>query len=371
MHSIDLLQAWWRLSALPGMGTVGLNQIRQQLQSSDDLLQCTPDDLINLGLNPKQAHRWHQDASLLQGFEVLEQWQNQNPENQGILLAGKAPYPETLLSLKDAPMFLFYRGNLSALNKPMLAMVGSRNPTAYAQEWAHQTASKLAALGVSIVSGMALGVDGCAHKGALETGSTIAVLGSGADVYYPKRHAQMAVDIQQNGLILSEFLPQTAPLARHFPARNRLVSGLSLACVVVEAAAKSGSLITAKLAAEQGRDVFALPGAVTNPLAAGPHQLIRDGALLVRDADDIATELGLNAPCDSSVLLQQTDALPADALPSQAHSQLLKHIDFSPTDIDTIQRRCGLPVYELLPMLLELELSGWIQMSANAYLRIH
>lgn len=361
MHSTELLQAWWRLSSLSGMGTVGLNRIRQQLSHPKDLIQCQPSDLVALGLNEEQAKRWYEDTCLLQGFEVLDKWQTQNPQHQGLLVAGIEPYPQALASLKDAPIFLFYRGNLSALQKPMVAMVGSRNPTSYAQEWAQQTAAELASCGVTVVSGMALGIDGFAHLGALDAGgSTIAVLGSGADVYYPKRHSQMAVDIQQNGLIVSEFLPNTAPLARHFPARNRIVSGLSQACVVVEAAQKSGSLITAKLAAEQGRDVFALPGAITNPLTAGPHQLIRDGALLVRDAQDILDELGFAAAIKTGAANNAQDETP----------ELLKHIDFAATDVDTIHRRSNMDVSELIPQLLELEMAGWISMSANGYMRV-
>lgn len=362
MLSAQLLQAWWRLCALPGMGTVGLNRIRTQLDCPSDLIQCQPQDLVNMGLNAEKAQRWHSDSSLLNGFDALTQWQAHRPEHQGLLLAGTDLYPESLLNIKDAPIFLFYRGNLDALNKPMVAMVGSRNPTPYAQEWAQHTASQLASSGVTVVSGMALGIDGFAHTGALQTGSTIAVLGSGADVYYPKRHAQMALDIQQQGLILSEFLPGTPPQARHFPSRNRLVSGLSQACVVVEAAQKSGSLITAKLAAEQGREVFALPGAVTNPLSAGCHELIRDGALLVRDAQDILDELGLDrlSTIDEPMHESETEPMPI----------LLQYIDFSETGVDTIQQRSSLDVSELMPQLLELELSGWIKMGNTGYLRV-
>src|SRR5690606_9733759 len=159
------------------------------------------------------------------------------------------------------------------LQQPMIAMVGSRNPTPYAREWTQQTARELAATGVTVVSGLALGIDGAAHQGALESGRTVAVLGGGVDVSYPPRHLGLAQMIMHKGLLLSEFAPGTAPQPSHFPSRNRIVSGLSLGTVVAEAASKSGSLITAKLAAEQGREVFALPGAVTNPLSHGCHQL--------------------------------------------------------------------------------------------------
>lgn len=363
MLSTELLQAWWRLSALPRMGTVGLGHIRQKLPSAHALVDASAQDLIHLGLNPEQARRWEQDTSLLNGYEILAQWQQADPSNQGLLLAGVAPYPEALSSIKDAPTFLFYRGQLAALQQPMVAMVGSRNPTAYAQEWAQRCAGELATNAVSVVSGMAIGIDGCAHIGALQTGATIAVLGSGANVYYPKRHHQLAQEIQQNGLILSEFLPDTAPQARHFPARNRIVSGLSLACVVVEATTKSGSLITAKLAGEQGRDVFALPGAVTNPLSAGCHQLIRDGALLVRNSEDILLELGLHS---------QSSPPPTPSITNKPQNvpTLLHCIDFAPTEIDLIHQRSNLPMSELMAQLLQLEMDGWLAMSANGYMRI-
>ena len=169
-------------------------------------------------------------------------------------------------------------------------MVGSRNATPYALEWAQATAAELAKAGVTVVSGLALGIDGAAHQGAISAGSTIAVLGSGVDVIYPQRHVGLAQMLVGKGLLLSEFELGFAPQPPNFPSRNRIVSGLSLGVVVVEAALKSGSLITAKLAADQGREVFALPGAVTNPLSHGCHQLIRDGAVLVQNAAEVFTK---------------------------------------------------------------------------------
>ena len=265
-------------------------------------------------------------------------------------------------------------------------MVGSRNPTPYAAEWAKNCSRELAQQGITIVSGLALGIDGAAHSGAVESGRTIAVLGCGADVIYPRRHARLFDAIlASGGLILSEFPPGTAAQAKHFPSRNRIVSGLSLGVVVVEAAIKSGSLITARQAAEQGREVFALPGAVNNPLSRGCHHLIKDGAVLVECANDILQELGLPEPGFEPASSQSQIQSDLFAAPGRQNSQksqhsqssnrvavnaLISHIDFSATSIDVIAIRSQLPVHELMPQLLELELQGWLQQVPGGYCRL-
>lgn len=350
--------AWWRLANVEGVGNVGLNKVRNALPDPRDLATCSVQDLIELGLSEKIAKSWQSDAQHSQGFEVLQQWRNR--QASGVLLAGVAPYPETLSSLPDAPIILYYYGNLAALNQPMIAMVGSRNATPYALQWAEQTAANLASNNITVVSGLALGIDGAAHQGAVRSGSTIAVLGSGLDIIYPQRHLGLAQMISQQGLLLSEFQPGTRPQAQHFPSRNRIVSGLSLGTVVVEAAVKSGSLITARLAADQGREVFALPGAVINPLSHGCHQLIRDGAILVQNSAEIMQELGLESG-------QQLDLLDEKA-PSKVPS-LLQYIDFNVTTMDVIAQRSALTMAELLPELLDLELQGWLQQVPGGYQR--
>lgn len=351
--------AWWRLASIEGVGNSTLNKIRHQLSDPRDLAQCNLQQLTQLGLAPQAAQHWLSSSHLSVGFEILQQWRQR--EGCGVLLAGCAPYPETLASLPDAPVILFYQGDLAALEQPMLAMVGSRNATPYALDWAQKTASELAAQNITVVSGLALGIDGAAHKGALHTGRTIAVLGSGLDIIYPQRHLKMAQEICQQGLLLSEFIPGTSPQPQNFPSRNRIVSGLSLGTVVVEAAVKSGSLITAKLAADQGREVFALPGAVTNPLSHGCHQLIREGAVLVQNSQEIMQELGLLSNQQLTLLENKTKLAPP---------ALLQHIDFSATSLDLIARRSALPMAQLLPELLDLELQGWLQQVPGGYLRI-
>lgn len=355
--TLHCFRCWWRLAALPGVGPVTLGQIRDQFSSPFDLVDCSATDLIALGLKPLAARAWQQDPQLERGFEQLLHWQQQ--PHQGVLLAGLDDYPAALASLNDAPTFLWWRGQPHWLQQPCVALVGSRNPTPYARDWAWQCAHDLVAAGVVVVSGMALGIDGAAHDGALRTGATIAVLGCGADVVYPRRHRLLASRIAANGLILSEQPPGTAPQASFFPARNRIISGLCQAVVVAEAGLQSGTLITARLAASQGRDVMALPGAVNNPLSHGCHQLIRDGAQLVQNAAEILESMGWLSlqPVTRAAALSEVPALVA-------------LVDFHSTSVDMLVLRSGLPVAQLLAQLLELELEGWLQKDPGGYRRL-
>jgi DNA processing protein len=370
----ELLKAWWKLSQIPGIGRVTLGEIRQQLSHPNDLLNCDADQLVAMGLSAEAAQRWQSDSSLLEGFDLVQNWQRF--KGYGVLLAGVAPYPETLASLRDAPLILYYHGNIDCLNKPMVAMVGSRKPSDYGARWAQQTAQELATAGVTVVSGLAIGIDGHVHQGAVAGGSTIAVMGSGPDVIYPQRHLGLAQMIMQDGLLLSEFPPGTEPQSRHFPSRNRIISGLSLATVVVEAAVKSGSLITAHQAAEQGREVFALPGMVSNPVSQGCHQLIRDGAYLVQSADDILLELGLKGekPGHQSSLNFDSHAsvekIAVPTLKPQNLPPLVTYVDFTATSADLLAIRSGMPMDQLLPALMELELEGWITQAPGGYQRL-
>ncbi|ASP37992.1 DNA-protecting protein DprA [Bacterioplanes sanyensis] len=369
MLTDEQIGAWWRLSRLPRVGNLTLNAIRQSLPHSTDLLQLTSDELQQLELNAELAHRWQHDSSLNKGVETLLHWRQQ--AGCDLLLAGVPPYPDSLATLPDAPLFLFARGHLSALDQPRVAMVGSRNPSRYGSDWAQHNGAVLANCGLTVVSGLALGIDGASHQGAVSQGRSIAVLGCGADIIYPRRHQTLAMQLLEHGLILSEFLPGTAPRAPQFPSRNRIISGLSMGVVVVEAALRSGSLITAQQAAEQGREVMAVPGAVNNPLSQGCHQLIRDGATLVQHADDVLQQLGifgLTAPDAPSV--PNSPAVNSAATPEQWQPGLLSCIDFAPTAVDVIAIRSQLDVAQLLPQLLELELSGWLAQSAGGFMRL-
>src|SRR4051812_21497737 len=263
-----------------------------------------------------------------------------------------AAYPAALAAIIDPPFVLWTRGVLAALDRPAVAIVGSRAGSPYALAVAEQLAADLAARGVVIVSGLARGVDSAAHRGALAGGGpTIAVLGSGADVIYPPEHHALASQIIETGLVMSEFVPGTPPLPRFFPLRNRIISGLSRAVVVIEAGDKSGSLITARSALEQGRDVLAVPGNVLSGRNRGAHSLLRDGAKIVESADDILEELGMSAPGAAAGPrgVPPTDPVLASLPPGEA------------CNLDEIAERSGLQASHLLPRLFQLELHGWIR----------
>lgn len=258
----------------------------------------------------------------------------------------EASYPVALTTIVDPPPVLWTRGSVGVLNAPAVAIVGARAASPYGLSVAERLASDLASAGIVVVSGMARGVDSAAHRGALAAGGrTIAVLGSGVDVVYPPEHAGLAGDIAASGAVISELVPGTPPLPQFFPLRNRIISGLCRAIVVIEAGAKSGSLITAKMALEQGRDVLAVPGNVLSGRNRGAHGLLRDGAKIVESADDILEELGMPA------------ALPKAGRPA-ADPVLAALTPGEPSDLDVISERTGLSPTRLLPRLFELELRG-------------
>lgn len=262
---------------------------------------------------------------------------------------GENNYPELFAQIPGPPLLLYVNGDIDALHLPSLAIVGSRNPTEGGNRNARDFAKYLASHGFSIVSGLAQGIDAAAHQGALDVGGrTVAFVGNGIDRVYPAGNRKLAHSIAESGALVSEY-PLGAPPERwHFPERNRLISGLSLGTLVVEAARRSGSLITARLAAEQGREVFALPGSIHNPLARGCHELIRQGAKLVETAADIVTEL---RPLTKHMLETVDDD----------YSRLRKHLSFDPTGIDELGRQSGLTIEQLSSMLLILELHGEVE----------
>jgi len=275
----------------------------------------------------------------------------------GVLPWNDARFPAALLALPDVPPVLWYRGTLEALRGPAVAIVGSRAASAVALETAERLGADLAARGVVVVSGLARGVDSAAHRGALCAGRTIAVLGSGVDRIYPHEHGALARDIAREGLVLSEFPPGTPPLKFHFPMRNRVISGLSRAVVVIEASEQSGSLITAACALEQGRDVMAVPGNVLSGRNRGAHALIRDGAKIVECADDIVEELAwppVAAPARAGVS--------TDTAATTSGDPLLRLMQAGETyDLDRLAASAGVDGVRLLPRLLELEIAGLVQ----------
>ncbi|HEX6395784.1 MAG TPA: DNA-processing protein DprA [Steroidobacteraceae bacterium] len=280
-----------------------------------------------------------------------------------LLAATDANYPELLRRSPGAPAVLYVRGNPACLLEPQLAMVGSRNPTAGGRATAREFAASFARLGLAITSGLALGIDAACHEGALAGGGvTIAVLGCGLDVIYPRENTALADRVAASGALVSEFPPGTPALREHFPQRNRIIAGLAHGTLVVEAAQRSGSLITARLAGVAGRDVFAMPGSIHNPLARGCHELIRQGAKLVESVEDVMTELKIS-------LSHQLLGSPGPASPGtpgeapvldKAYKILLDALAFEPASVDSLIERTGLNSESIASMLLILELDGHV-----------
>lgn len=284
-------------------------------------------------------------------------------DHHHILLRQQTDYPKLLLEIPNPPELLFVKGSVELLHQPQIAIVGSRNASPIGLETAYDFAHSLSQSGLIITSGLALGIDGAAHQGALAANCpTIAVIGTGVDKVYPYQHTSLAEKILNNGAIVSEFPLGTTPAPHNFPRRNRIISGLCLGTLVVEASAKSGSLITAKLAADQGREVFAIPGSIHNPTSKGCHQLINLGAKLVQNIDDILSEL------DQFNVTPNMQKQPNEA--RNFSDALLQSIDYSPTPIDRIIQRSGLTEKEIYSMLLKLELNGHVCSIPGGYIRV-
>jgi DNA processing protein len=290
----------------------------------------------------------------------------QIPGNHLITLADSG-YPRALLEIPDPPPLIFAKGQLQWLNTLGIAVVGSRNASTQGEKNAEDFSQALCQHGFTIVSGMALGIDGAAHRGALKaSGATIAVVGTGLDIVYPSRHRDLAHQIAERGIIISEFPLGTPSLAQNFPRRNRLISGLSLGCLVVEANIQSGSLITARLAAEQGREVFAIPGSIHSPLSKGCHQLIKQGGKLVDNIQDIIDELGAASAPNSTAEIPSTQSKSATEA-----NPLLDCMGYDPISMELLVERSGLTSNSLSAMLLVLELDGKVaSLHGGRYQRI-
>lgn len=287
-----------------------------------------------------------------------------------ILLATDAGYPALLAHTVGAPAALYVHGSIAALSSPQLAMVGSRNPTPSGSATAREFAAWFAGAGLTVTSGLALGIDAASHEGALHGGGlTVAVLGTGLDRIYPAENTALAQRVREHGALVSEFAPRTAPLKQNFPRRNRIIAGLSLGVLVVEAARYSGSLITARLAAESGREVFAIPGSIHSPLARGCHRLIKDGARLVEEAADVLAELRIALPQEAGAPARAA-APPAPVLDKE-YEMLLDALGFEPATMDALVARTNLPSGSVASMLLILELQGRVAaLPGGRYTRI-
>jgi DNA processing protein len=285
--------------------------------------------------------------------------------NRRLVGYGTPAYPPLLAAVEDAPLLLFVEGDADVLGLPQLAIVGARNPTAIGRDTAREFAEHLARAGLTITSGLALGIDAASHRGALAgCGRTVAVQGCGPDRVYPAEHAELAREIAARGALVSEFPTGVPPLPEHFPRRNRIISGLSVGTLVVEAALASGSLITARRAGEQGREVFAIPGSIHSPLSRGCHRLIRDGAKLVESAEDIFTELGaLLGGLHPGVQRSETSEQQAESgrTLDKEYEILLDALGFGPAGVDALVARTGFKTDAVASMLLILELEGQVE----------
>ena len=342
------LEAWLTLGLIPRLGPVAFRKLLSSFGSPEAALGASSAALAGI-VGPQLAKAIAEGPDAGQLTDSLEWAAN---EQNRLLTLADADYPRLLLEIPDPPPLLFLKGRSALLQNECIAIVGSRNATAQGIADAEAFARDLSDNGFCVVSGLALGIDAAAHRGGLSAkSSSMAVVATGLDTVYPSRNHKLAHELSEHGLLVSEFALGTRPMAGNFPRRNRLISGLSRGVLVVEAAIKSGSLITARYALEQGREVFAIPGSVHSPVSKGCHALIKQGAKLVETSTDILEELGRQPGTNSQ------SALPTS---EQKYPKLLHAIGFDPVDLDTICARSGLTAESASAMLLELELDGMV-----------
>ncbi len=358
MHIDESLRSWLTFSLIHGLGGEHARRLLKEFGSPEAVLTATPDSLkpfVNHGI-ASAIRKGADEEALARSLAWLKDDGNQ------VVTLGDADYPKALLNIPDPPLLLYVKGRLDLLNAPSLAIVGSRNATPQGISNAEEFSNALSNAGLCIISGMAHGIDTAAHRGALRgKGGSIAVVGTGLDKIYPAANRDLAHQLAKEGALVTEFPLGTPPIGSNFPRRNRLISGMSIGCLVVEASQQSGSLITARQALEQGRDVFAIPGSIHSPQSRGCHKLIKQGAKLVETAQDILEELNLQIPQGLSIS------------PAPARSEGLPDmIGFDPVSMDTLFQRTGLTVSQLSAMLLTLELEGKIaRLPGGLFQRIH
>lgn len=353
----DEAALWIGLSLITGLGGQAYRELLTRFGSPEQIY-ATPHAELRKVVSAKIAtliKEGPDPGSVAVALSWLE-----SQDNHLITLADP-DYPKTLLEIPDPPPLLYAKGRLALMNVPSFAVIGSRNATPQGEKTAEDFSRALSDAGYCVVSGLALGIDGAAHRGALQgRAGTIAAVGTGLDIVYPARHRELAHQIAEHGLLISEFPIGTPSMAQNFPRRNRIISGLSRGCLVVEANLQSGSLITARLAAEQGREVFAIPGSIHSPVAKGCHQLIKQGAKLVDSIHDILEELG-EAPIPMA----------EPATPEKTPNPLLQHMGYDPVSIDALADRSGLTGENLSAMLMVLELEGKVaNLPGGRYQRI-
>lgn len=381
-HLVSLL----KLLQVPQIGAQRIARLMNEVDFAE-FCQFDKTQLRQIGWNEKQIQRWLQPD--MRWIETALNWQEAHPKHHILTLFDDSS-PFLLRQINTAPPVLFVKGSVESLSLPQIAIVGSRDYSHYGEYWAGTFTAELVKNGLAVTSGLAIGIDGFCHQRAVaENGVTIAVLGSGLNQVYPARHKKLAEQIIDcGGALVSEFFPNQPPVAENFPRRNRIISGLSLGTLVVEATINSGSLITARYALEQGREVFALPNTAQNPYSAGCHKLIREGALLTESIEDIlqAVQYQLQPfPSVQPTLFEREQAV--DFLPKSAKSvtppiaknlpemtacqqQIFQQIGLEPIAIDDIAKACNLEVSMLLVEMLNLELLGVVKSVTGGYVRV-
>jgi DNA processing protein len=353
------LSDWLFLHHAPNIGPVRARAILDRYHTPSALLSLSATEIRQSGVFPATAVEYFIDKDLKPIDTILRFIDDHDIH---IIHWGHPDYPPLLAEIYDPPLVLYLRGNPDYLSMPQLAIVGSRNPDRFGSTTAHEFAKSCAANGLTITSGLAIGVDRHAHEGALESDArTIAVMGTGINRIYPASNRNLAHAIAEQGLLISEFAPDIGPKPENFPRRNRIISGLACGTLVIQAALKSGSLITARTAMEQGREVFAMPGSIHNPLSRGCHQLIRSGAKLVETVDDIFEELQSMVAYSRSLA---TEEKTSDTT-TTADPEILQHIGYDPISIDELAQISHINVATLKATLLELELEGKIETLAG------
>jgi DNA processing protein len=360
MQSGDESLAWVSLTRTPALDNPTLARALDTFGSAAHLVRASEAARVRIGL-PSAAREFL--SSALAAPTAAERAWLDRPGHHVVPFTDPR-YPALLRSAERHPIVLYAAGNVAVLNDPQLAIVGSRNPTAQGRDTAHDFAEYLAGCGLGIASGLAVGIDSAAHQGALAAqGVTVAVLGSGVDVIYPRSNCALAVEIRRQGALISAFPLGTAPRRGHFPQRNAVLAGLCLGTLVVEAARRSGSLLTARRAASFGREIFAIPGSIHSPLSRGCHELIQEGAKLTQTAHDILSELNFSAffAKAPSAPARPHEAPGAAAGMDKEHKILLDALGFDPTDLDTLVVRTGFKPEAVSSMMLILELEGHVQ----------
>jgi DNA processing protein len=358
--------AWVTLTRTPTLNVAGLSAALEVLGTARGVVAASEADLERAGL-PAAAREYLVRADAAP--RAAERAWLEDPSHH-IVPFTDARFPALLRTCKCCPLALYVDGRAEVLNDPQLAIVGSRNPSAPGRDTAFEFAELLAARGLAIVSGLAEGIDSAAHRGALRaSGVTLAVLGSGVDVIYPRGNLPLSLEIKRQGALVSEFPLGEPPRKQHFPQRNRIIAGMTLGTLVVEAARRSGSLITARLAGDYGRELFAVPGSIRNPLSRGCHELILQGAKLTETADDILTELNFSAFFDAAARAPQAvDAAGAFAPGmDKDHKILLDALGFDPVDLDVLVVRTGFKPEAVSSMMLILELEGHVQAAPGGH----